>query len=203
MKKKIFLTLSVICLTLFASGCFNKSKVPLSKPEDAQPDMSIAGAWYGIIEGIDVYLHAIPNPEAMTERKAWMRLVHIIHPKGRAATASSGDEAIILNMFPTVAGGRKFMNVLFRKPHQPEAGRCEVEEYYWFWKYDISKEGVLTVWELDNEAMRLALENEKLKGYYRKVSVYLEDSSQNVLAYLLSEEGEKAFRLYGQFKKIR
>jgi hypothetical protein len=38
---------------------------------------------------------------------------------------------------------------------------------------------------------------------YRKVNVYLEDSSENILAYLLSAEGEKAFHIYGQFKKIR
>ncbi len=202
MKKKILLTLSVICLTLFAGGCFNKSKVPLSKPEAAQPDMSLAGAWYGVIEGRDVYLHAIPILEPQSETKAWMRLVHVVHPKSGAA-AKDGEDAIILNMFPTVARGRKFMNVLFRKPQQLEGGKYEVEEYYWFWKYDISKDGVLTVWELDDEAMRLALENEKLKGRYRKVSVYLEDSSENILAYLLSDEGEKAFRLYGQFKKVR
>ncbi|MBD0326880.1 MAG: hypothetical protein ICV68_10635, partial [Pyrinomonadaceae bacterium] len=48
-----------------------------------------------------------------------------------------------------------------------------------------------------------ALEDEKLKGRYRKVSIYLEDSSENILAYLSSDEGQKAFRLYGQFKKVR
>lgn len=96
------------------------------------------------------------------------------------------------------------MNVLFRKPQQSENGPCEVEEYYWFWKYDVSRDGVLTVWELDNEAMRRAIvDDEKLKGSFRKVSLYLEDSSENMLAYFLSNEGEKAFRLYGQFKKIR
>jgi hypothetical protein len=205
MKKKIFLTLSVICLTIFASGCFNKSKVPLSKPEAAQPDMSIAGAWYGVIEGRDVYLHAIPlaHPDDLPERKAWMRLVHVAHPKSGAAAGQSNEDAIILHMFPTVARGRKFMNVLFRQPQQLEGGKYEMEEYYWFWKYDISRDGVLTVWELDNESIRLAFENEKLKGRYRKVSNYLEDSSENILAYLLSDEGEKAFRLYGQFKKVR
>ncbi|HEX8000691.1 MAG TPA: hypothetical protein VF528_20085 [Pyrinomonadaceae bacterium] len=203
MKREIFLALSVVSLALFASGCFNKSGVPLSSPEAAQPDKSLAGAWYGVVEGRDVYLHVIPYPDMEPEKKAWMRLVHVIHPKNGAAASGRGEEAIILNMFPTVAGGRKFMNILFRKPEQTEGAACEIEEYYWFWKYEVSRDGVLTVWELDDETIRLALENEKLKGRYRKVSIYLEDSSEHILAYLLSDEGQKAFRLYGQFKKIR
>lgn len=201
MTKKLFLTLSVVCLTIFASGCFNKSKVPLSRAEDAQPDKSLAGAWYGVIDGRDVYLHVIPYSDEQPERKAWMQFVHVVHPK--SGTGGKGEDAIILHMFPTVAGGRKFMNVLFRKPEQTGEAACQVEEYYWYWKYDVSKDGVLTVWELDNETIRLALEDEKLKGRYRKVSIYLEDSSENILAYLLSDEGQKAFRLYGQFKKVR
>jgi hypothetical protein len=201
MNKKIYLTLSVVCLTLFLNGCFNQSKLPLSKPENAQQDKSLAGAWHATIDGHDVYLHAIPYPEDRAETKAWMQLVHVAHPK--SGSAGKGEDAVLLNMFPTAAAGRKFMNVLFRRPRQAEVGLKEVEEYYWFWKYEVSKDGVLTVWELDEEALRLALENEKLKGGYRKAGLVLEDSSENMLAFLLSDEGEKAFRLYGQFRKVR
>lgn len=202
MSRKTFFIISVICLTLFLNGCFNKSRLPLSKPENSQPDKSIAGAWRGVIDDRDVYLHIIPYPKEQPETKAWMQLAHVAHPK--SGSDGKGEDAILLNMFPTVVEGKKFMNVLFRKPQQSENGPCEVEEYYWFWKYDVSRDGVLTVWELDNEAMRRAIvDDEKLKGSFRKVSLYLEDSSENMLAYFLSNEGEKAFRLYGQFKKIR
>lgn len=201
MNKKIFLILSVVGLTLFMNGCFDKSKFPLSKPETAQQDKRLAGAWHGVIEGVDVYLHVIPYSDDEPKTKAWMQLVHVIHPK--SGSAGKGEDAILLNMFPTVAAGRTFMNVLFRKPQQAEGGVCEVEEYYWFWKYEVSREGVLTVWNLEDEVLRLAIEDEKLKGRYRKASLYLEDSSEKMLAYLLSAEGEKAFRLYGQFRKIR
>lgn len=201
MNRKTLLILSVMCLALLSSGCFDKAKHPLSKPENSQQDKSLAGAWHGNVEGHDVYLHAIPYPEDRPETKAWMQLVHVIHPK--SGSSGKGEDAVLLNMFPTAAAGRKFMNVLFRKPRQAEAGLSEVEEYYWFWKYEVSAAGVLTVWELEDEALRQAIEDGKLKGGYRKASVYLEDSSENMLAYLLSSEGEKAFRLYGQFKKIR
>jgi len=199
MNKKRFCILAIICLTVCLNGCFNKSRQPLSKPEDSQPDSSLAGAWYGVIEGKDVYLHIIPNgnPDA----KAWMDLVHVVHPK-RGETGK-GEDAILLHMFQTAAAGKKFMNVLFRRPQNEENGLCKVEEFYWFWKYEVSRDGVLTVWELEEEPLRLALEDGKLKGRYRKVNVYLEDSSENILAYLLSAEGEKAFHIYGQFKKIR
>lgn len=201
MNKKLSLILSVVCLTFFLSGCFNKSKLPLSKPENSQPDNSLAGAWYGVIDGKDVYLHIIPIPEAGPQTKAWSELVHVVHPQRGAS--GKGEDAILLHMFPTAAEGKKFMNVLFRRPQSSENGLYRMEEYYWFWKYDVSKEGVLTVWELDDETVRLAIEDGKLKGRYRKVSLYLEDSSENMLAYLRSDEGEKAFRLYGQFKRIR
>jgi hypothetical protein len=200
MNKKIFSILSVVCLTLFLNGCFNKSKLPLSKPENARQDKSLAGAWHGLVEGGDVYLHVIPYREDDSSTRAWMQLVHVAHPK--TGSPGKGEDAVLLNMFPTVAAGKKFMNVLFRKPRQAEVGLTEVEEYYWFWKYEISRDGVLTVWQLDDEVLRLALEDEKLKGRFRKANIELEDSSENMLAYLLSDEGEKAFRLYGKFKKI-
>jgi hypothetical protein len=200
MKPKIVFILNVVCLSVFLGGCFNKSGVPLSKAENAQPDSSIIGAWHAVIDGMDVYLHIIPHT-GVTDSKAWMRVVHVVHTKN--GTAGKDVEPLSLNMFPTAAGGKKFMNVLFRKQQASANGRCEVEEYYWFWKYDVSGEGVLTVWELDEETLRLALEDKKLKGRYRKVSVYLEDSSENILAYFRSAEGEKAFRVYGQFKKVR
>jgi hypothetical protein len=199
MNKKTFCILSVICLTVFLNGCFNKSRLPLSRPENSQPDSSLTGAWYGVIDGKDAYLHVIPN--GSPDAKAWMDLVHVVHPK--RGEKGKGEDALLLHMFQTVAAGKKFMNVLFRRPRDSAGGLCEVEEYYWFWKYEVSREGVLTVWELDDEVLRLALEDEKLKGRYRKVNIYLEDSSENILAYLLSSEGEKAFRIYGQFKKIR
>ncbi len=200
MNKRLSLIISIVCLGLLASRCFNKSGLPLSRPENAQADKSLAGAWRAVIEDRDVYLHIIPYPDDEPKLKAWMQLVHVAHPK--SGSAGKGEDAILLNMFPTAAGGRKFMNVLFRRPQQTGEASYDVEEYYWFWKYELSKEGVLTVWELDDETIRLAIENEKLKGRYRKISIYLEDSSENILAYLLSEEGEKAFRLYGRFKKI-
>lgn len=199
MNKKIFHFLIIICLTVCLNGCFNKSLQPLSRPDTSQPDGSLTGAWYGVIDGRDVYLHIIPNgnPDA----KAWMDLVHVAHPK--RGEAGKGEDALLLHMFQTAAAGRKFMNVLFRRPQNQDNGSCKVEEYYWFWKYEVSREGVLTVWELDDEVVRLSLEDGKLKGRYRKTQILLDDSSENILAYLLSAEGEKAFSLYGQFKKIR
>ena len=199
MSKKIFSSLSLICLGLSLSGCFNKSRLPLSKWEDAQPDRALAGAWRAVIDGKDVYLHIIPLPEDHPE-KAWMQLAHVVQPPN--GSTGRGEDAILLNMFPTAVKGRKFMNVLFRKSHEAKDGRCEMEEYYWFWKYELSRDGVLTVWELEEEPIRLALEDGKLKGTYKN-SVSLEDSSENILAFLLSDEGEKAFHLYGKFKKIR
>jgi hypothetical protein len=199
MSKKIFSTLGVVCLALSLSGCFNKSKLPLSRWEDAQPDKALAGAWRAVVDGKDVYLHVIPYPEDHPE-KAWMQLAHVVQPPG--GSPGRGEDAILLHMFPTAAKGRKFMNVLFRKPHNTKDGRCEVEEYYWFWKYELSRDGVLTVWELEEEGSRLAVEDGKLKGAYKN-SVQLEDSGENILAYLLSVEGEKSFHLYGKFKKIR
>jgi hypothetical protein len=101
------------------------------------------------------------------------------------------------------SGGRKFMNVLFRRPQNSPNSLCQVEEFYWFWKYEVSTEGLLTVWELEDEPIRLAIEDGKLKGRIRKASLELDDSSENILAYFLSNEGEKAFHIYGQLKKIR
>lgn len=199
MNKKIFLILSIICLTLFLNGCFDKSIVPLSKQENSRPDNSLAGVWHAVIEGRDVYLHVIP--EDWPNAKAWMLLVHVAHPESGAV--GKGEDAQLLYMFPTVVEGKKFMNVLFRKPQAKGGGLYEMEEYYWFWKYEVSRDGVLTVWELDDETLRLAIEDKKLKGIYRKASIYLEDSSENLLAYFRSPKGEKAFRIYGQFKKIR
>ena len=132
--------------------------------------------------------------------KVWMQLAHVVQPQ--SGSTGRGEDAILVNMFPTVVKGKKFMNVLFRKSNDTKDGRCEVEQYYWFWKYDVSKDGVLTMWELDEEVIRLAIEDTNSEGIYRN-SVSLEDSSENILAYLLSDEGEKAFQLYGHFKKIR
>jgi hypothetical protein len=146
-----------------------------------------------------VYLHIIPG--AYPNAKALMELVHVVHP--RSGEPGKGEDALLMHIFPTAAGGRKFMNVLFRRPQHSPNGLCEVEEFYWFWKYEVSREGVLTVWELEEEPLRLAVQDEKLKGRFRKASLELEDSGENILAYFLSEQGEKAFHVYGQFKKIR
>lgn len=104
MSRKTFFIISVICLTLFLNGCFNKSRLPLSKPENSQPDKSIAGAWHGVIDDIDVYLHIIPYPKEQPETKAWMQLAHVAHPK--SGSDGKGEDAILLNMFPTVVEAR-------------------------------------------------------------------------------------------------
>lgn len=197
MHQKITPILAIACL-IFLSGCF-KSKLPLSNPESSQTDSKIIGAWHGVVEGQDVYLHVIPIA------KTWMRLVHVSHPKRGAPEVGGAD---MLEMFLTEAGDKKFMNVQFREPKQGESNTGKgAEYYYWFFKYDVSKEGVLTIWELDYEMLKQTIDDKKLKGKSWETTwdsnIYLDDTSESMLSYFKSDDSDKIFKIYGHFKKIQ
>lgn len=99
------------------------------------------------------------------------------------------------------------MNIRFLDPQKKECKKsCKNQSYYWFCKCDVSRDGVLTVWHSNYELLKQAIVNKKLKGKSWETTwgenLNIEDSSQNILTYLRSNEGDKVFSSYEQFKKI-
>ena len=187
--------IAALLLTVSLTSCY-ESQVPLSEPNPATTDESIKGVWHAVIEKNDVYLHIIPM------RPPLLKLIRVTHVN--VGGFYNLDE---LEMFPTVIEGRRYMNLKYLMPKDAEDEKGELEQRFTFLKYDLSREGVLTVWGLDYEAWKKAIAAKRIKGTAWETTwgsnVRLDDTGKNILNYLSAKDTDREFRIVGQFRRIK
>ena len=163
MKTRLFLSLAVVCL-LF-SGC-DDSKNPLSDPQKSKPDVRLAGVWrVRDTEGDVTYYHIGTVGEKLPP--SLMRVIGVTHKKN--GRLESAGEFLI---FPTTLGDTTYLNLaggdqrhiklLEEKGWSPEAVGG-----FFLLKYTVEGDA-LTVWPMDADAKRQAIEAGKVKGVIEK-----------------------------------
>jgi hypothetical protein len=201
MKIRLFLSMAVVCL--FLSGC-DDSKNPLSDPQKSKPDSRLAGVWrVRDTEGDVTYYHIGAVGDKLP--RSLMRAIGVTHKKnGRIEPAG---EFLIFptplgrNTYLNLAGGdQQHIKLLEEKGWNPEAAGG-----FFLLKYAVEGDA-LTVWPMDADAKRRAIEIGKIKGLIEKQqyvdTIRFTDTTENVARFvagagdgLFSKDAKKVLRL--------
>lgn len=183
-----FIVLAGTC-SLFAS-CVD-SKAPIESPEEAKPDSEAVGLWYakqdnGTVEYYHVAAAAGELPPSV------MRVVAVFH--GNQGELSRPVELLA---FSTSIGGSQYLNVAYidGKDYDrviKEGLKPELILGYFIAKYEI-QDDTLTLWAMNPEAKRQAIEAGKIKGTIDRKSVFFTDTSKNIAALLAAPESDNLF----------
>ncbi len=186
MKQVILILVGAVVCT----GCVD-SKVPLSDPQTAQPDSRLIGVWRVKGEHGEVgYYHLGQAGEDFP--KGVFRVVGLSHQEGRLSAP------IELLLFATQLEKRTYLNLVEGKPEivkQIKEKGWQTVSAYWIWRYEV--EGAkLTIWPMEREAKRRAIEEGKIRGEIVKdgilTLVQFTDTQEN-LARFVAQSGEKLF----------
>jgi hypothetical protein len=194
--QKIVNYTTYIFLIISLSSCF-QSKVPLTEPDATVVDKSLKGLWYGVNEEKDVYIHVIP------QKPPFMRVIKVVYPS--KGSDGSTEE---FEIFTTFSEGKKFINLKYFMPK--ESSQTEKQEFelrYMFLMYDLSKNDILTVSGLNYDTWKEAVENKRIKGKAWETTwgtnVTLDETSNNILKFLLSEDTQRQFYVIGKYQRVK
>lgn len=76
------------------------------------------------------------------------------------------------------------------------------EKHHMYFRYDLANDGTLSIWMLNEKELEDAVNTKKLKGSAVHGEIEIEDTPENVRAYLKNTPAEKLFVLYGKYKKV-
>jgi hypothetical protein len=144
--------------SVFLAGCVDSTK-PLSDPRKAEPDKQLLGLWRHVAEDGRISFYHIGQagqewPEGV------LRVVGVSHHQGQL------DPAAEMLLFVSRVGQKAYLNIAELKPdlaQQIKEKGWEAVQGYFLWRYQIEADR-LTVWPMDNDAKRQAIEAGKLKG---------------------------------------
>ena len=109
------------------------------------------------------------------------------------ATGFSGNTTDKNRAFPTVLGDARFLNVLFPKDKEDSASK----DCYFFYRYEIAKNGTLTLWAMNEELFSDAIRSGEIQGKITnengKEEKILTDTSKNLSRFIEKHGAEKAF----------
>jgi hypothetical protein len=183
-------------LVLLAALLFSceptRSTNPLSDPATAKADARLTGLWTGTVKDGDVAtLEILP------------------HGKGAAIDfvliGDDGDKGafvIQFDAFPSVIGGKSYLN-LRPKIAQGEFGdpAAKVSDLYLFARYEVAKNGDLTLWTTKDEVMKDAVTSKALEGTVDHDDVKLSESTAKLSAWV-EKAPETLWNKFGTFKKL-
>ncbi len=184
------LLLAVIALV--ASCEPPRSKNPLSDPATAKRDERIFGTWAGRVgDKSDVTL------TVLARRGATFDLVILgdDHDNGAVVLAFEG--------FPSVIGGKSYFNLRSKSFTGDYGEKSHVAECWIFARYEVGTDGVLTLFDMEEDPARAAILAGKLEGKIESGQVELTGASTKLAAFVATSDASKLFTKFGTFKRQR
>ncbi len=179
----------VVASALFLTGC-GYSAHPLSDPLKSKADARLAGVWRMRGDKGVMYCHIGVVGEKLPP--SVMRAVAIMHEEGKM----KGPVEYLL--FPTVLGTKTYLNLTGGEEQQinllqQKGWTDETANSYFFLKYQLEGDK-LTVWNINDDAKRQAIESGKVKGEIdpKNKSSRFTDTTEN-LARFVAEAGDGLF----------
>ena len=193
------LVLAGMCLLL--TSCID-SKDPLSSPEKAKTDAELAGIWRtDSQEGcIDYYFLATAGDKLPP---GVMRIVTVAYDK-KGALARPGE----MLAFSTELGKNRYLNIAFIEDKdldqfQAAGWKPELVKGYLIVKYQVQGD-TLIVWEMDPQAKRHVIADEKLKGTIDKNAVFFTDTPEKLAALLADpNDGDLFTKTPTQYQRVK
>lgn len=188
-------------LLCIISACVPRSERPLSDPATARPDPRLLGTWIG--RNVDgegpVWLHFVEGEKFATE-------IVMVCPE-----AGKGADTSFYVMHPTLTVRHSYMNVRSFVPTNllslkvGEDLKYPKPEGYLLCKYEITSEGILKIWLL-NEDIGEAIQQGRIKGEVRKdeytKDIVITESTENLLQFFERENHRGFFQLFLICRKV-
>jgi hypothetical protein len=182
-----------VCLLM--TSC--DSKEPISDPQTANIDPALLGVWRTTNKDGSVEYQQVGRAGGKLS-EGILRTIGVNHRKDRSL---SDPEDFLF--FCSEVGKSRFLNVIMTNQEkdidklQESGWNAKFVGGYWFAKYEVQGD-TLTVWGVDDNAKRRAIEKGTIKGKIEKdkngnESVYFTDSSKNLAIFLASPGGAKLF----------
>lgn len=179
----------VVAGSVFLAGCVDSAK-PLVDPQKTKPDKRLVGLWRHVGEDGQVSFYHIGQagqewPEGV------FRVVGVSHQGGKL------EPPVEMLLFPAQVGSTSYLNIAEVKPDLVEKIKqqgWEAVQGYFIWRYQIDGER-MSIWPMDNEAKRQAIESGNLKGEISTGKfrfAKFTDTPEKLIRFL-NEAGEKLF----------
>jgi hypothetical protein len=183
---------TLIALTLFWACCEPpRSKNPLTPPEAAKPDARMAGVWAGRLgERDEALLRVVPREGA--------RFDLVLVGQDRA----SGAVVLAFEGFPSTIAGRSYLNLRSKTYLGDYAEKTQIAESWIFARYEVTRDGALTLWQMEDEPVKAAIAAHQLAGQTAD-RVEITASSSELAAYVARADAATLWRRLGTFKRLR
>ena len=180
--------LAAACLPLVS--CID-SKGPLSSPEKAKADLELAGVWRAKRnDGSVQYYHVARTGDKLPA--GILRAVSTVHAVN--GTLWRPDEMLL---FSSDIGNDRYLNIAaVNKTALDQLEKSgwddKLVQGYFIGKYQVQGDA-LTIWSIDREAKRRAIQSGKIKGTVEKNDVFFTDTPENVAALLAAPANADLF----------
>lgn len=187
------LRLCALLAGLALAACLPDTINPLGDPATAEPETEVLGQWAGTLDGTPTKLTVTPKEGAVLEFR-----VETLMPGG-------DNEWVILEGFPAAAGKEKYMNVKMReekdKVYDPN------EENYYILRYELSSDGGLDVWAMDEQPVINAIVDGFVNGAVDPLSdgriIHITDSTVVVRQFVEVSNPVRLFAVkYASFRRM-
>jgi hypothetical protein len=172
------------------------SKNPLSDPKTAVADARLPGVWAGRMgEDAEATLTIVPKEGAEFD----VILLGNDAPKGAVVLSFEG--------FPSTVAGKTYWNLRAKKFIGDYADKTQLSDDYIFIRYDLAKNGTLTLSYMDDDFVKASVKAGTLEGAIAEKSpLTLTASTEKLGGYFGSLSGAddaKVFKSLGTFRKAR
>jgi len=190
---KRIVPLMVAFLALLAVGSCEppESDNPLSDPAQPSADARLAGVWAGHMDGDEdtAYLIFVTKEDRTTD-------IALI-----GADPSDGANVLQYNFFTTVIDSAFYMNLRKKLVTEPDEPEYTISPRYFFAKYDLSKDGTLTISYMNPETVERAIDDGVLEGTSGEDARITSDTKK-LAAFVQKSDPKKLFIDFGRFRKL-
>lgn len=167
-----------------------RSRHPLTDPIKAKADVRLAGLWAGQMHAGDpATLQFVPRDGASVD------VVLVGRDK------KLGAVVLAFEAFPSSVGGRRYLNLRAKTFRGEYAEDVDLAPEYIFAKYEIGKDGALTLWSMIEDPAVDAIKAGTLKGS-TDAGTTITDESEKVAEFVRTADHSRLFSHLGTFRKV-
>ena len=185
-RRKLLLALSLAVVSCGPPRSTN----PLSDPAAAKPDARLVGLWTGQVNGSKATLHVFAKTGAAMD----LVLVGDDGEKGAVVLTFDG--------FPSVIGGKTYLNLRVKNFHAWADG-FDLSPDYVFARYDLAKDGTLSLTVMDETTVRKAVAAKKLAGTVTEDDVKVSASTRDLAEYVRTAKPDELFTSFATFQRSK
>jgi hypothetical protein len=181
---------SLLFLAAFAACEPPDSDHPLSDPAAAKADPRLSGRFSGKVQDADVVVFLARGQGATID------LVMVVHEKEKGAFD------LHWQAFPSTIGGKNYLNLQRKMYTNRYSENFDLSPTYIFARYEIKKDGSLTLWQMQEKLVKEAIADKALEGEVKEDNAKLHAPTARLAAFVEKADPAKLFELFGTFKRL-